>query len=56
MELAEIYLEVAIFELEREISTQYKQQLGKILRSAEHDSVNQFIICSLCSRSNLHFH
>ena len=36
MELAGIYLEEAIVELEREISTQRKQQLGKVLQSEEH--------------------
>ena len=36
MELAGIYLEEAIVELEREISTQRKQQLGKVVQSEEH--------------------
>ena len=36
MELAGIYLEEVIVELEREISTQRKQQLGKVLQSEEH--------------------
>ena len=36
MELAGLYLEEAIVELEREISTQRKQQLGRVLQSEEH--------------------
>ena len=36
MELAGIYLEEAIVELEREISTQRKRQLGRVLQSEEH--------------------